>query len=70
VLFYLFVHCSSKNVTDLACYNFDKHEQSLIVFGTNFTEKIKQSNDTLFSHLTRLVLLHNPANHEQQIMHL
>jgi len=30
----------SKNVPPMACYNFDTHEQSVIFFGRNVTEKV------------------------------
>lgn len=46
------LHCLSVP-TSLA--NSDIHE--LIIFGTNVTES-RQSNGTLFSHLTQVVLLH------------
>ena len=34
------IHCVSKNVPPLACYNFDAHEWILIFFGRNVTDKV------------------------------
>ena len=34
------LHCVSKNVPPLACYNFDAHEWILIFFGRNVTDKV------------------------------
>jgi len=43
------IHCvSEKNVTTLSCYNFDKHESILIVFGKNVTEKVSNQKTLYF----------------------
>jgi len=34
------IHCASKNVAPMACYNFDTHQQILIFFGRNVTDKV------------------------------
>jgi len=34
------LHCVSKNVPPLACYNFDAREWILIFFGKNVTDKV------------------------------
>jgi len=34
------VHLVSKNIPPVACYNFDTHEQILIFFGRNVTDKV------------------------------
>jgi len=37
---FLILHCVSKNVPPLACYNFDAHEWILICCGRNVTDKV------------------------------
>jgi len=34
------IHCVSKSVTTLSCYNFDIHESISIIFGRRVTEKV------------------------------
>jgi len=55
------LHHVSKNVPPSTCYNLDIHDRITIIFGRNVTQS-KESYDTLFSHLTDLVLLHYLAN--------
>jgi len=50
VRFYI-IHCVSKNGTTLACYNFDVHRPTLMIFVRKLLTN-KQSNGTLFSHIT------------------
>jgi len=40
------LHCVSKNVPPLTCYNLDKHDPIAIIFGRSITEKIR--NHTMF----------------------
>jgi len=63
------VNCVSKNVPSLTCYNLDKHDSIMIIFGTSVTEKVDNQN-VLFSHLTQLVLLHYLGKQETQKVHL
>jgi len=43
------IHCVSKNVTTLSCYNFDVHESMLIIFfGRNVTEKVSNKKSLYF----------------------
>jgi len=60
------VHCVSKYVPPLTCYNLDIHDPIAIIFGRSVTEKVKKSDDALFSHLTYLVLWHYLAKEETQ----
>jgi len=34
------VHCVAKNVTTLACYNFDIHQPIVTIFGSNVATKV------------------------------
>ena len=34
------LHCVSKNVPHLTCYNLDEHNPITIIFGTNVTENV------------------------------
>ena len=52
-----------KNDTALACYNFDKHQPILILFGKNVDKKVRSQMVLLFFRLTYLVLLHYLAKH-------
>ena len=42
-----YVHRVSKNVPPMACYNFDTHEQILIFFGRNVTDKVGIRNQKI-----------------------
>jgi len=44
------VHCVSKNVPPLLCYNFDIREHILTFFGRNVTHRVSNQN-TLLCHL-------------------
>ena len=44
------IYTMSKNVSPLACYNFDTHGPILIIFGRHVTEKV--SNQTTLYCLT------------------
>jgi len=47
------LHCVSKNVPPMACYNFDTHEQILIFFfGRNVTDKVGNSKINHISLMT------------------
>jgi len=50
---YLYLHCVSKNVLRLTCYNLDTHSLITIIFGIHVTEK--KGNQNVFivpPHLT------------------
>jgi len=52
------IHCVSKNVPPLACYNFDAHEWSLIFFGRNVTDKVGNQKTLYHATWNTLWLLH------------
>jgi len=45
----MYVHCVSKNVPPLVCYNSDTPER-ILIFGRNITDKVS-NQDSLLSHL-------------------
>jgi len=45
------IHCDPKNVTTLACYNFDVHQPILIIFGANVAKVLFLSDLTSVSAL-------------------
>ena len=44
-----FIHRVSKNVSPLACYNFDAREWILIFFGRNVTDKVGNQNTLYYA---------------------
>jgi len=40
------IHCVSKNVSPLICYNLDVHDPITVIFGRSVTEKV--GNKTMF----------------------
>jgi len=64
-LYRVSVHCVSKNVPPLTCYNLGIHDPITINFGRYVTEKVRNQM-VLFSHFTYLVLLHYLAKQETQ----
>jgi len=61
------VHCVSKNVPPLTCYDLDMQDPIAIIFGGSVTEKVKKkSDDALLSRITYLVLQHYLAKEETQ----
>jgi len=44
----------------MACYNFDKHEPILTIFGSNVALKVSNQK-MFFFHLAQIVLLHLPC---------
>ena len=61
-----FLHCVSKNVPPLTCYNLHIHNPIAIIFWQKFYWESKKSDDALFSHLTYLVLQHYLAKETTQ----
>jgi len=41
-------YTTSKNVTNLSCYNFDANEPVLIIFGRNISEKVSNQKMLIF----------------------
>jgi len=62
---------SQKNVSPLACYNFDTHEWILIFFGRNVTDKVgNQKSFTMPPQITRASALPGKTGkHEIHIFH-
>ena len=54
----LLLHCVSKNVPPLTCYNLDIHSPIAIIFGRGVTEKVRNETMLCFFHLTCLLLQH------------
>jgi len=55
------IHRVSKNVSPLACYNFDIHEWILIVFGRYIIDKVS-NRKVVQKHKTRKLKLHFHSN--------
>ena len=46
--FIIKLHCVSKNVPPLTCYNFDVHHLIVIIFGRSVTEKVRNQTMLCF----------------------
>jgi len=51
------IHCDPKNVTTLACYNFDVHQPILIIFGANVAKIVSSQMVLFLSDLTSVSAL-------------
>ena len=63
------IHCVSKNVPPLACYNFDTHEWILIFFGRNVTDKVRNEKLLYYATLNNLCFCTTWQNGETRKSH-
>ena len=63
------IHCVSKNVPPLACYNFDTHEWILIFFGRNGTDKVGNQKTLYYATLSNLCFCTTWKNEEMRKSH-
>jgi len=64
------LHCVSKSVTNLFCYNIDIHESVLIIFRRSVTEKVSNRKMFYFRTLPNLCFCTTLRNAEIQKLHL
>jgi len=63
------IHCVSKNVPPLACYNFGTHEWILTFFGRNVTVKIGNQKTLYYTTLSNLCFCTTWQNGETRKSH-